>query len=44
MVCEAILERSGGRGFEARIANRVLAEVGLELPAGAARVRRLPRF
>ena len=28
MVCEAILERSGGRGLEARVANRVLAEVG----------------
>lgn len=34
MVCEAILERSGGHGFEDRVANRVLAEVGPALPAG----------
>ena len=42
MVCEAIKERSGGTGLEARIADRVMAEVAPLLPRSARTVRALP--
>ena len=43
MVCEAIKQRSGGTGLEARIADRVLAEVAPMLPSRDRSQRRLPR-
>jgi len=42
MVCEVIKERSGGTGLEARIADRVLAEVTPVLADGNRPHRRLP--
>jgi len=42
MVCEAIKERSGGRGIEARIADRVIAEVAPMLPRSTRSARELP--
>ena len=42
MVCEAIKERSGGTGLEARVADRVMAEVAPMLPGNLRTVRRLP--
>jgi hypothetical protein len=43
MVCEAIKERSGGTGPEARIADRALAEVTPLLPRTTRTTRALPR-
>ncbi len=41
MVCELIKRRSGGTGLEARVADRVLAEVATMLPRR--RQQNLPR-
>jgi hypothetical protein len=42
MVCEVIKERSGGRGLEAKIADRALAEVAPMLPRSTRSTRALP--
>lgn len=42
MVCEAIKERSGGTGLEARVADRVMAGLAPLLAGGNRTVRRLP--
>jgi hypothetical protein len=42
MVCEVIKQRSGGTGFEARIADRVLAEVAPMVADGNRTHRSLP--
>ena len=42
LVCEAIKQRSGGTGLEARIADRVLAEVAPLLPRSTRSTHALP--
>ena len=42
MVCEVIKRRSGGTGLEAKVADKVLAEVAGLLPHGNQRQNQLP--